>query len=276
MPAPSRGLFAAGPIELFAADARGTATKFRQVNRGIASLTDQGTGFLSRSLAAALAVEIRKVIRAGGGKYAASLPEYKESYKSALSRQGGSPTLFNLTGTLLKRITVLNRRYAGGRGSVAGVDDRGSVPHYGWGGFSGRRIKISTYLHAITFGTDTIDPRPIIPMVIEDYVYSLGPRVASSFWSKMTKNWEARISEDYKDRQRFAGSTPQTVPTSPTSNDTGSYISGADFGSGFSIDSGMVEKEMKKADAEMMKTLKEQGYTASEAAEFMKMMKEGQ
>lgn len=272
MPASSRGFFAAGPIELFAVEAQQTIKQFKTIKNEIAYLSDQGSGYLSKGLAAGLVGHIKEAIDTAGSSIGKSYPGHSEAYKTALRKLGRSPEFFKGPDAVLyNRIHVLNRRYSGGRGAVAGIDDRGTVPRIGWSGENGR-VKVSTYLGAITFGSEVNIPRPVIPDAIENYVAGIAPKAANHFFSKKVDGWEKYMSQGAKERQSFGGSLPSVATGSLGPNDVGSYVTGADL-SGMSVGSSSVGKQSFKKDNELMyQSLIESGMSVKAALDMIKEM----
>lgn len=231
MAAPERGFFAVGPIEMFAANCNAVAQTFREVGGELLTLSDDGGGYLSPKLAGALVIRIKNAITLADSKYDSRSPAWEE-------KLGGAGSLFKRSRTLYRSITVLNRRYASGRGSVAGIDDRKSVDHFGWGGKTGGKVKLSSIVSTITYGgtftdnegrTVVVPSRLVIPDAIEDFVSSKWPRITKNFWSHLTTEWASKVDKTNSERSSSLKSMANSVPKYPTSSDSGSYIGAEDL-----------------------------------------------
>lgn len=270
MPAPSPGLFAVGNLEMFAVELNDTVTRFRTVEGYFAYLTDKGTGFFSKGLAAALVIHIKGAINSAGASIGETYDDYSEAYKEDLGKLGRTPTFFKLTGTLYSRIKVINRRYEGGRGTVAGINDRDSVTSYGWGSKGHRSVKISDYLKALTYGTDSMPARPVIPQAIEHFISTMHSDMVNHFWNKKVSDWDKGISED---RKRFGGTLPSLAPSHISAGDTGAYVSAGDL-KGMQVGgAGNKKQDFKNDNADMVKAAIAAGMSAKEAAMLVEEMK---
>jgi hypothetical protein len=230
----SPGLFSFDGLDAYAVAAGKAVTAFKDAQGRIAYLSDDRSGFLSKGMAQLLVTHIKRAIRSSGGTIGKSYKGISTAYADSLAKQGKERSFFNQYGLLLKSIKVLNRRYASGRGAVAGIDPEMVVPKIGWGGWdSGGTIKVSTYAAAITFGSPAnayrgdIPARPVIPDAIESFINNLGPDIARHFWNTYTGDIEKKLT----DTQRFGGSLGGMMEKgSGSSENTGSFLDPADLG----------------------------------------------
>jgi len=222
MPSDSPGLFAVGKLELFAVEVGSTVALYSNVQRNLAYLTDEGTGFLSKGLAILLSEHIKEAIDTEGGSIHQTYKPHSEVYMQELEKLGKTGKLFKYTETLYKSIGVINRRYSGGRGHVAGIDGRKKVPRLGWGGTGMKTVKIEDYVSAITFGYGNIPARPVIPQAIEHFMSTLSNNVLDHFWNKKMHNWEKDLNTEagqHGDSLAKRHTTGSTAPTSVVGNE---------------------------------------------------------
>ena len=254
MPADNRSFFDIGAFQQGIAEMDACAREFKYADGRIGVLSDTGGGYLSKALAAQAAAHMQLAITTQG----ANVPgytslAYNPKYAARKKEAGYGAGIYQLSGELYNHIKVLNRRYVGGRGSVAGISQTAKAerPNLGEAGGSGGDLRsIAAYAFDLEFYGSGATPRKLLSLAMADFITQIAPVTIRDFAQRFTEGIEENISKKVREAQ--AAQAAQTASAS-TSDERGikteKLLISDTLESGGSVRREMSKSEINKLDS---------------------------
>ena len=200
-------LFDIGTMRLGIAKVEAVKKAMFKLQGRFAHLSDAGGGFLSKALAQHAVGHVKAAILAEGRNVPGYVPiSIDDNYRIVKERAGGRGDHY-FTGTLFESIKVLNRRYEGGRGYVAGIDQRLMVARINrrTGAKDGGQVSVAAYAADIEYGWSNDRPRPLIILAMADFINTYGPKTAAGFLNQVYVDSFKYIKQKTKEARAGAG-----------------------------------------------------------------------
>lgn len=180
----TRSILDFGKLQLGAAKATKMSEFYTKTGRKFGQFTTGGGGYLTKFQSKHLVAHLKAAIETEGADTPGyTFIPYSEKYEQWKKEFGGSG-MYQLTGTLLDSIKILNRRYgsSGSRGTVVGIDQRLKVADQR--SRNGRIVAVATYAYSIEFGISTNSPRMLLTYATQDFLHRYGPKTTRGFFRK--------------------------------------------------------------------------------------------
>lgn len=179
----TRSILDFGKIQLGAAKATKMSEFYTKTGKKFGQFTTGGGGYLTEFQSKHLVAHLQAAIETEG----ADTPGYvfiPYSDKYEQWKSGFDSGMYQLTGTLIDSIKILNRRYgsSGSRGTVVGIDQRLKVADQR--SKTGRIVSVAAYAYSIEFGVSTGQPRMLLTYATQDFLHRYGPKTTRGFFRK--------------------------------------------------------------------------------------------
>lgn len=189
------GILSLGGLNLGAAKADAMVKAYSWAKKRLGHFTSEGAGTLETFQATHLAAHLRVAVKTGGKNIPAYKPYGYDPYYSAWKVKnypGKASTHYYASGQLMKNITVLNRRLAGGgRGRVAGVAQNKYVDSL----TSSGKVPLDKIVLDLELGHRTGKPRMLLTHATQDFLNKHVDKANKGFFSAVMTDIDKHVAE---------------------------------------------------------------------------------